>query len=419
MGSAEAEPRSLTFFFPYREVSGVPMLFTRLAEYLSRHSGREINLVDYKDGAMAREVALNKHIQLIPFEDGSITKIPEHSVLIFQSFLPTRFKNELLISPRTKILFWTLHQDNLIPVLLPIPILREIEIKSFWFYKSFVRLFAGKSLKNTLEVVSLLLENDALYFMDSSTLGKTNKYLFLRHQPNDFLPILAGEATDKKAKPQAHDQLNFGWIGRLCDFKSYILIYTIKRVFAYSQKEKRKVIYHIVGDGEFYNEVQNCVKENQYFQLRMHGAISPERLDSFLMSDVDVLTAMGTSVLEGAKLGIPSIVLDISYKPIKGDYRFRWIFETKDLDLAHQISEQDFSPGNKSLEDMIENILSQYSDLSDQSFEYFHQNHNISSVAQKLLDAVSESSLEFGMIDPQIFKISTVRKVYNRIKGFR
>lgn len=409
---------SLTFFFPYKEVSGVPILFSRLALFLSENTDLQINVVDYADGALGMEVSSDRRINHITFSDGIDCEIPENTVLIFQSFLPSRFRNELKIKPKTRILFWTLHQDNLVPVLLPFPKVRLLEVNSFWFYETFVRFLAGDSLRKTLRLVDLLKQHSALYFMDSSTKGKTCKYLFLEIKTEDYIPVPALSVTERKNR-QMQVYLNFGWVGRLCDFKSYILMYTIQRVCIYALESRKKIIYHVVGDGEFFDKIASCYEPNEYFELKMHGALAPNRLDDFLLENIDILTAMGTSVLEGAKLGIPSIVLDISYKPIKEDYLYRWVFETKNFDLAHQITNDDFSSGNKSLESMIKSIEVSYDYFSKNSLEYFNTNHSISAVAKKLHLAAKKTSLEFGNIDSHIFKMNFARKGYNRIKGYK
>ena len=48
---------------------------------------------------------------------------------------------------------------------------------------------------------------------------------------------------------------------------------------------------------------------------------------------------MGTAALEGAKLGIPTILLDISYKSIKSEYNYRWLYERDGKTLGDNINE--------------------------------------------------------------------------------
>lgn len=56
-----------------------------------------------------------------------------------------------------------------------------------------------------------------------------------------------------------------------------------------------------------------------------------DKLDDFLYNEVDILMAMGTSALEGAKLDISAILLDVCYGKVPdcyinistGDFRFK------------------------------------------------------------------------------------------------
>ena len=56
---------SLCFYFPYHEDSGVPVLFYRLANFIANDNpGIKVYLIDYENGAMARNMAKLNNLKL-------------------------------------------------------------------------------------------------------------------------------------------------------------------------------------------------------------------------------------------------------------------------------------------------------------------------------------------------------------------
>jgi hypothetical protein len=231
------------------------------------------------------------------------------------------------------------------------------------------------------------------------------------------MPVPAMDSSFIKIEnTEIEKYLNFTWIGRLCDFKSHILIYTLKKVSLLAYERKLKINYNIIGDGPFKSKIANLNVNHKWFSLNMLGSLEPKHLDTFLLKNTDVLTAMGTSALEGAKLGIPTILLDISYYPIKGDYKFRWLHNSHNYDLAHDLTNSDFKKDNNTLNKMIDDLIQNYKLLSDQTLEYFQLNHSIQFVLMNFITKIQKTQMKFSELDPLLFKKSIVRKIYDRFK---
>ena len=71
---------NIIFYFPHRKIGGVSNLFIESAKLIKD----EFNtfLADYKNGQMAKNIPPN--VKLLDVE--TITKFPENSLIIFQSF---------------------------------------------------------------------------------------------------------------------------------------------------------------------------------------------------------------------------------------------------------------------------------------------------------------------------------------------
>lgn len=396
-------------------------MFARIANEIAFfNKSIQIYIIDYADGVMARNVVNGDNLNLLTFIDGVTISPPEDCILVMQTILPYSIRPELKILSKTKIVFWTLHPDNLVPNILPISVLNEIIHNNFFIYKLILK-GTSKILLNRLKLfVELCLDNDAIWFMDKTNLDNTNKRLFLNIQNVEYLPVPALRSDKiKLIKDLKKNFINFCWIGRLCDFKIYILLYTIKKLSLLAIKLNIEIEYSIIGDGEYKSMLNDLNVNNSNFKLNIIGTLTPSEVDLYLIKNVDVVTAMGTSALEGAKFGIPTILLDFNYTKIKNDYKFRWLFTTLHYDLGHEIKNSDYEINNKTLEDIIFQLLNDYDKISKQTLNYFKDNHDINTIANLFLTRVQKTKLTFDKIPKFILFKNIYRRTYETIKGYR
>lgn len=415
---------SLTFFFPYYEVSGVPVLFSRLAQYLADEKKIPCYIVDYTEGYMGRTMQFHEGLKLIEFRDGEPFNIPENTILVMQSIVPYTMRPELKIPPTTRLFFWNLHPNNLVPTLVPFgSFFRNLQDNTSWFYDFAVSTFARSTLKEMQKFVKMCLLKKGLAFMDQPNLEKTIQRLRLNIAPT-FLPLPAAENTEGSSiadrwstisenalVEQLATEMRFAWVGRLCDFKSYILMYTMQRISEYAAVNQYKIRFYVVGSGEFEQEIKNLPIQHAYFEAIFISRIDADKLGQFFLNQVDVLVAMGTSALDGAAYGLPVLRLDFTYQPIKQDYRYQWLYESINYDVAHEITKNDFEPNNQSLEDKIKDLRINYKTISNKTLVYFNQHHALKSVVDIFLATVDETTLTYNNIDPIILKKGLLRRM--------
>jgi glycosyltransferase involved in cell wall biosynthesis len=409
----------LCFYFPYLEDSGVPVLFARMANTLAeKHPGIKVYVIDYINGSIARNIKSLENIILIPYTDDTVTSPPEDAILIMQSFVPYHWPESLAVSPKTRIFFWNLHPKNFIPSLLPITKLRDITFNNFSLYK-FIGLFFPFLMRRLRSFVHLLLAHKALAFMDQPNFDMTKKYLFIKNFEPVFIPVPATpplQTVIKDLKKVDKDHLNYCWVGRICDFKAHILLYTANKLAKAAYDSGSDITFHIIGDGPDKDYVLSNIIENEKFKIKYAGALPHSELDQYLLDHVDVVAAMGTSALEAAKLGIPTILLDFSYKPIDKDYVFRWLHQTVNYDLGHVISDADSNQNNESLKNMVVSLQKNYEIESEKSLKYFTEHHSIEKVSEKFFHQVNESDLEFDLINPSLLRKPAILEYYYKIR---
>ena len=378
------EPQKLVFCFPYRGVGGISLLFLRVAECLASAYGRETYLVDYPDGFMAKHRA--EHLtRLLEYNDEAKISIPDGSLLIFQSMTPWSIFPSLQIPPDTRVLFWSCHPLNLIPTL---PGFRVLMQRSPGLGRV-ILAFRNKMLR----LIHILMEKRSLVFQDHTNVSTTESYLKARIADPVFLPIPARDSPEKLSREPRQLNVNglrVAWVGRICDFKFFILKHALKKLEDVAEDLKLSVSVTIVGSGDHLPQLRGYADTLKRNTIHFTEHIEPAELDEFLCNEVDLLMSMGTSALEGARLGIPTILMDMFYRDVPDEYVFSWLCDRSGFTLA-EYQPADFPiAGNNSLTERVRELLDDYDYVAARTAEYFQNHHSLTSVCQKLLGISDE-----------------------------
>ena len=136
--------KTIAFFFPYHEVSGVPVLFLNIAKYLGDKDPEiKVKIIDYENGYMSSSLEGNDKIEKIIFETSKLLFI-DVDIVIMQSILPFAMRPEIQFSTNTRLMFWNLHPDNLTPNLYPFVIVRKYYPN---IYRNILSIFWKRKLK--------------------------------------------------------------------------------------------------------------------------------------------------------------------------------------------------------------------------------------------------------------------------------
>ena len=401
--------KTVAFYFPYYEVSGVPVLFSNLADYFSKNYQFKISIIDFEDGYMSTSLKGNDKIEKIIFKTSKPLLI-DVDVVIMQSILPFAMRPEVSFPNKTRIMFWNLHPDNLIPNLFPFAMVRKYYPN---LYRKILSIFWNRKLKLMKEFVINAIHLNSLLFMDSANLNNTNYFLSTAIKNSSFLPIACSSGEKRKNEINKDlVELNFSWVGRICDFKIHILNYLILKLSEAAKKLELKVKLHIIGNGPEMDNINYKYLIHNFFDVILLGTLDKEKVDYYLSSFIDINASMGTSVLESSKLGIPSIVLDYTFKPINLNYKFRWLHDTKDYDLAHLIKKSDDMSKSYELTDIISEFIVNSKILSEKSFNYYTSNHSLEAVSENLKNQIKKSKLTYTDINPELLKKSLLRRIY-------
>lgn len=407
---------SLIFCFPYRGVGGVPLLFLRVGEELATTGSAKIFFVDYSDGFLARS-RRSELCTLIEYTDEADVVLPGNATLVLQSITPWSLYPSLRIPAKCKILYWNCHPFNLVPTL---PGLRQ----KMQAHPKLGRLILSTLLRryrSTMRaLVQLLTERHALVFMDSANLRTTEQYLKMPIPAPVFLPVAAGRANRIRASDPpdfATQGLRIGWVGRIVDMKYYVLRHALEQVNNIAPSLPFRITFTVVGSGDHLAQIRSDVARLSRVDLRFVDHIPPDRLDDFLITNVDLLFAMGTAALEGARLGIPTILLDVAYGPVPSGYQFKWLYEREGYTLGDLIGPENIVAGNQSLAIKLQELETNFAVVSARTKKYFEENHSLSSVAERLVAISHLVACTYG----EMTKAGFTRKglVYRVFSGLR
>jgi len=408
---------NLTFFFPYPHISGIPVLFANLTNYLLKDNKHEINIIDYKNGALIRSCKPNSKLNFIEFNDFESCIIDFETHLIIQAGLPYKLRQELKISDKVKILQWAAHESNLIPYLSRFNFILKIQHSSLVIHRIF-KLIKNRTYKTLSMWVGKMIDRGSIVFMTHEIYNNTAKYLFLENTHSvTYLPNFSFGENDfneqailHKSK-NIHQELNLSWVGRIAEFKIHILNYSISKLSSYAAKTQTKIKFHIIGSGESEKLLKlDC--QNQFFEIIQVGTLEKDEVDKYLDKNIDAMFSMGTSALDGARLGLPVVLLDQSNAEIKDGYIFKFLFDSKGFDLGHPVSNSDFEIGNETLETIISDLTLDYRNLSKRTLDYYSENHSIETVSLKLLNLLNNNSYSLHDIDKSISNPGLLRKIY-------
>lgn len=406
----------LYFCFPYRGVGGVSLLFLRMAEELAEKRAAETYLVDYADGFMARhrQEGLTRFVEYR--DDGNI-QIPGDAVAIFQSMTPWSIFPALRLSQQTRMLYWNCYPFNLIPTL---PGLRGA-MQSNVILSRFILATLLRSYRNKMvTLVSLMLERRAIVFMDRGNVLTTERYLGLIIPDPVYLPIPAQmpvrvkAATERDFRTQG---LRVTWVGRIVDFKYHILKYALAELDRLQPELNLPIELSIIGSGDFTERLAADVITMKHIEIRFIDHIAPDHLDDFLLDRTDILMAMGTSALEGAKLGVPTLLLDLAYSEVTSGYLFQWLHERQGFSLGDVLGQEHIVSGNRSLADRIGEVLSDYMGVSSRAREHFKKYHALPTAAEKLLTLVRDTRCTYA--DLQSAKLVKPGFLYSTFRTLR
>lgn len=397
------------FCFPYRGAGGVSLLFLRMGVFLAEARRRNVVLIDYADGFMAQNLRSDK-VELIEYHDDGLVDIPADATLVLQSNNPWSIFPGLRVSDKTTLIFWNCFPFNLVPVL---PGLRDFLYRRPVALKILLGTILAGRRKINSQLVRKMHDSRSIFFMDDENLRITERFLNLSLRGPVFLPIPALPQTERPIAPaKLQPPIGMIWVGRIADFKVHILWRVLQDVDDWCRTTGHKVTFSVIGNGNRRETLKSASAGLEALEIKFVDEMPADKLHDFLSGNgFDLGFCMGTSALECARLGIPTVLLDATYGVVSPSYRYRWLHEETGYTLGRILFANAPYPKGQTLADLMARFLREHTDISTSAFDYFENNHALPAVADRFLSLASKAEFKWHRLSKGV--------IGNRDLGYR
>lgn len=279
-----------------------------------------------------------------------------------------------------------------------------------------LRLLPSKKLINLFEkpILDEIYKHKAFFFIDYMGKDIFEKRVNKRINWDCNLPIPIKIESKIINKELSNDRLIISYVGRSVNWKIHPFIKFYNDFV--DIKTEGNIIFNIVCDNTiiFKNHIsQNCKTSNN---IRINYFENLSLIDlNDLLSKSDLHFAMGTAALDGAKLGIPTILIDACSENFPEIYKYRWIYQTDNLNLGKVVTNQTkLFDGNMSMSNLIEDLRNNYSLISEKCFNYVSDNYDRIAIANTIIEYEKRATLRMTDIENKMLsKYITFLKRYN------
>ena len=387
------------FLFSFKQVGGVPTLFFNLADYFNK-----INipfcLISSEKSAIYTMFKEKYFDCLYLNYDTLSTDIIAKEISDKDTIIATYWDQKLPLfsNINPKLIFW-----NVFPTSI---------YDSNVIWGRIYMHFRNKRLLKTM------LENGGLYFMDDTPLEWMQKYGYY-NIPEQLLLQIPVQPINYlyQTKNIENDKLAITYIGRAEIWKLFPLIKIIEDLSNIKHSFKLNIISDDISKTKKFIRLNSKIANNIEFTYSEN--VANNIIDKHLLSYSDLNIGMGTACIEGAKVGIPSLLIDASYIRMSNNYKYIWIYETKHYKLGtFYNSTTEYNGINMS--DIIEKIYMVKNYLQTESnacYSYVNEFHNINTVGQKTTNAIDNCQLHVNDVTNKVFLYSKVFRLKNYVKS--
>lgn len=354
----------VVIFFPDRKLGGGPYYLSGIAKELVKR-GHKVFYIDYKDGYARKLCNPGDGITFLEYEDKTDRRYIWESCLVFAPIYLLHILPQFSFD--SKILLFNWHHECL-PVL-----------KNNLLY-SHAKLVA---------LMDLICENDAQVFCDAAHRDHCNR-ISCSNFPEHYVPVHI-KLKDIKKNAKAWEKTNkfdIAILGRITEDK----ISSIKNIIDFANASKYEVNIHIIGSDE--NNFLNRIALNSNVKIYKAGVLIDEDLNQYLIKNIDVLFAMGTSVLHGISLGIPGVIIPSSMNAFSMN-SFIMLSDSHGYALGWYPSQIHGLPNKLKFDEVLQNLNTNYAEIVDSSIRYVKNNHSVELATDNFLKYISSTRLTY------------------------
>jgi hypothetical protein len=357
----------IVFYTEYKLIGGVETLIINLATELFFHHNVRVKIICNKDSYVFNALVdseINFEFHDINSEDYTQFLTNEDIIIRTDFSNLKRFQNI-----QSKFIYW-----EVIPTLL-----NNVVSENRLFFKQFL--------------INQLSRQNGIVFMDGNSIVELAKrHYYLKNPKFLQIPIANLIKATKLEYISTNNHYKLSYVGRNVEWKIFPIM---KVVDDLGKLYNFNFTLYIYTDST-HNYERLLPKDLPNVEVVFVLNTSGLELQRHLIENSQLHFAMGTSALEGAILAIPTIILDYSDVRFPENYRYMFIFETKNYSLGRPLN-HDSVFGKHSIKELVDMISNEnvLNNISSQSLEYALKNHEIKMFAVDFLYQIQKSTMQF------------------------
>jgi hypothetical protein len=389
----------LAFFHnSYTGIGGIENLIFNIAAFADKVKGEQVKIFGPVDSYLYERLQKEK-VRCIFFDmykennDGFLN---DDDIVIMFSYLDCY---KMFRKSRARVVIWNVLTYSII----------------HWNRMDFEKKLTGKKVLSswfTRRLVRFTYRRGSFICMDGDTMNELNEFMgYYLNYPLIPVPIPVKFQTNQFVENQKRLDPSLLKITYVARGTTIWKIYPIERVVKDLEALQINYELHIyTNETRLYDQILTPAEKNR--KVVYHLNVFGEELQDSLLTISDLHFGMGTSALEGAVLGIPTVLLDPSNTVIDETYKYDWVYEKTDYSLGHFITNSESATGSTMAE-----LLHFYSKekshqlTSYETFNYVLKNHSLESVYERIIklkpDAMLMDVLKFT---PNSWAISKLMK---------
>jgi hypothetical protein len=388
--------------FSFSQPGGVPSLFYNIASSL-KNADIPFRLISKRDSEVYRLFSnLGIKFEFIDYDNISKkiinNKFSQNDIIIITWWEP---KLLLFKTINPKLFFWNVYPDTL-------------------FNSNRIRgnlVFHRKNIK----LLKKMLLKKGLFFMDDAPLDWMRNYKLKEFHNDLYLPIpIKIYFNQYHFDNLANEPIRITYISRSENWKLYPLIKIINDICQIN--EKYKVTINIISDNilkvKLFFKINAKFKMKSNIILNFYENIPNDKIHEFLINNSDINIGMGTACLEGAKVGIPTLLINPSNSLIGENFKYIWLYNTHNFNLGRFYNTQQKYAGCL-LSEVIEKSFSNNDYLINKSikcYSYVSTFHNIDLIMPKVIDNLNNSLLRVNDIIHKVIRYSALYFIKTKLK---
>jgi hypothetical protein len=237
-----------------------------------------------------------------------------------------------------------------------------------------------------------LLESGIAFMEEKGAASLRSRIPTLPMSGYKIVPVSVDMGDLRATSVASRRDLRVTYIGRSEHWKLFPLIKFLEDIGDALDPGCGVTLHAVVSDVRMAKRMISSSQLSERLEIQYYENLAQSDLMQVVVDKTDIGFAMGTSVLEFAKVGVPCIVADFSHAKIEGEIGYRWLYEAVGFSLGRDLADANNREG-RSLSELLDEYRARPSDVAKRCYEYARLNHSRDDNYARLLNYVLRSAV--------------------------